>query len=262
MDWIQKTGLTQLVWATDLDLTLVVPSVDPNKAAAPAGLEEACQRLDSKTQGAFFIITGRDIAYVDNKLFPNARFRISAEYHNMTRFDPGVPPLHLNPIPQWNLIDNDLDALSLVRAELCLRKKIFMRSLHYTNVPDAERAVVKEQLREKLTDLLTQLSQLSGQAIALTDGGHIFDMGPANSDKGRALEDILRHVGQSRTPIYFGDSPGDLPAGRVAKVHGGIFVAVGKDPAVVAEADFVLDNPAACCNLMIQVSRWQPAPAP
>ncbi|MGB9152270.1 MAG: HAD-IIB family hydrolase [Alphaproteobacteria bacterium] len=262
LDWIDKKGIEHLIWAIDLDSTVLNPQIDPNTVVSPRGLETSCNKLDKKTLNAFFIITGRDLTFVD-KVFPKTKFRVSAEYHNMARFNPNAAPSYLSPLPDWKLIDGDLDRLVLTRPkeEMFLRKKMFMRSLHYAQVPANDRAFIKATLQTELTTLLDTFSQKTGQKITLTDGGHIFDMGPVGANKGKALEDIIKHVAQSdapnqpRFPIYFGDSPGDLPAAHVAKAHNGVFVAVGKDASVIKEADFFLKSPAQCRNLLSKVSR-------
>jgi trehalose-phosphatase len=185
----------------------------------------------------------------------------------MVRYEPGGEMKDLSTRPQWSVIDPEMDALVAGTDGLRLRKKPFMRSLHYSQVPEDRRASVKEMLNGALTCLLEKFRKATGQDIELTDGGLIFDMGPKGQDKGVALNDIMVHATQEHggaplVPIYFGDSPGDIPAGLAAKAHGGVFVAVGNDPRVLAVADFALKDPTECRALFKKVTGMTNAPAP
>lgn len=260
LDWISKTGMDRILWATDLDLTVLDAAADPSKVTAPLEVEAACQKIDELTKGRFFIITGRELAYVD-KVFPNTPFKVSAEYHNMVRLDAhGIQDL--NPRPRWDVIDADIDAIVAANAGMVVRKKPFMRSVHYTHAPGLKDFNVRAQVQQQLQLLLDQMKTQTGQTIEIKDGGSIFDIGPAGADKGVAFADIMARVTLGSVPIYFGDSPGDIPAAHFAKNNGGVFVAIGKDPRVLALADYALDNPAACRYLLMKVGGVTPGRFP
>lgn len=256
-NWLNKTGLDHILWATDLDLTVLDAAADPSKVTAPPEVEAACLEIDSKTNGRFFIITGRELDYVD-KVFPNVPFKVSAEYHNMARFDAVTGIQDLNPRPRWDLIDTDIDSIVAANSGMVVRKKPFMRSVHYTHAPGLKDFNVKANVQQQFQLLLDQLHQQTGQMVEIKDGGSVFDIGPAGADKGVAFADIFKRVPAGVVPIYFGDSPGDIPAAHFAKAQGGVFVAVGKDPRVLALADFTLDDPAACRALLMNVGGITP----
>jgi trehalose-phosphatase len=266
LNWIARVGLRNVVWTTDLDKTVLDTWPDPEGMAPAEGLGESCNRLEKNTAG-FYVITGRDGAYIDRVAFPNSKVRFSAEYHNMVRFTPGGETKDLSERPQWALVDPEMDELVASIDGLRMRKKPFMRSLHYSQVPESERPAVKQMLHDKLTTILQKLNAQTGQKIDLTDGGLIFDMGPEGQDKGVALNEIMdfastEHPDRQLVPIYFGDSPGDIPAGKAAKAQGGIFVCVGNDKRVLAEADFALTNPTECRALFKKVSELNSAFTP
>ncbi|MCM2343613.1 MAG: HAD-IIB family hydrolase [Alphaproteobacteria bacterium] len=259
-DWVSQTGWGRLLWATDLDLTVLDAAADPSKVTAPPEIEFACHQIDQLTQGRFYIITGRELDYVD-KVFPNVPFKVSAEYHNMARFDAaGIQDL--NPRPHWALIDAAIDAIVATHGGMVVRKKPFMRSIHYTHAPGLKDFNVKAQVQQQLQLLLDQLAQQTGQVVEIKDGGSVFDIGPAGADKGVAFADIYNRVSGAPVPVYFGDSPGDIPAAQFAKSKGGVFVAVGQDPRVLALADFTLADPAACRAFLMKVSGVTPGRFP
>ena len=110
LKWISRVGLSNIVWTTDLDKTVLDVWADPEGMAPAEGLEESCNRLEKNTAG-FYVITGRDGAYIDRVAFPNSKVRFSAEYHNMVRFTPGGEAKDLSERPQWALVDPEMDAL-------------------------------------------------------------------------------------------------------------------------------------------------------
>lgn len=264
LDWISKTGIDRILWATDLDLTVLDAAADPSKVTAPPEVENACREIDRLTKGRFFIITGRELEYVD-KVFPNEAFKVSAEYHNMVRLDAsGIRDL--SPRPQWGLIDPAMDKIVAANAGMVVRKKPFMRSIHYTHAPGLKDFNVKAKVQGQFQRLLNKLEKQTGQKVEIKDGGSVFDIGPAGADKGVAFRDILKHVERRQAGpfslIYFGDSPGDIPAAQFAKSKGGVFVAVGNDPRVTALADFTLADPASCRALLIKAGGVTPGRFP
>ena len=259
INWIKTTGMEKIIWATDLDLTVLDSHKDPTAVSAPDGVEEHFKRLNELTNNRFFIITGRDMAYVD-KLFPNTSFRSSCEYHNMVRFDTTGVVHEPNPRPKWSLIDKELEHLTKQHPGLTFRSKPFMRSMHYThaaslaNDPSAKDAVV-----QKIQTLLDFHEASTGQKLENIDGGSVFDLAPFGSTKKTAYEAILKLTKAKENdliPIYFGDSPGDIPAAKVVRDNGGIFISVGSDERLQPYADFELKNPAECRDLIKEVASW------
>ena len=245
--WIGQTGLEKIVWMTDVDETLLEKCNDPNDVSHVPGLEYLCERLDKMAGGGFFVITGRDLPWLD-KVFPSKNIRASCEYHCLFRKEPGMEPEALNPVPEWNRIDAELDTLAASHQGLLLRKKHFMRSLHYIAVPENERAALKAKLEPELQKLLDRHNAETGQIVGMVDGGKVFDMGPSDSDKGHALIEIMaaaeKLAGKNLIPIYFGDSSGDVPAARAVQQNGGKFIAIGTDENVTSIADFKFKDPA------------------
>ena len=258
--WVMQTGLHRIVWTSDLDWT-IVDNTRPDGAPAPAGTVESIRRLDEASAG-FYLNTGRDIKSVDI-ILPGADVKVSAEYNNMTRFDPPQTVSH-STVPQWNLIDTELDAITATWPGAILRKKDFMRTLNFSKAPGLQRPDVRDAVRREMDVLLEKIYRATGQSIANIDGGSVFDLTPAGRDKDTGQAQIFEHAergyrmkcaleGTAPEPlvmVYFGDSPGDLPAARRVQAHGGKFVSVGSDPRVTSIADFRLENVAACRAVM------------
>lgn len=264
LDWIEKTGLRNIVWITDLDKTVIDHDRKTGTVAAPKELREACDRLDALTAG-FFIITGRDIDTVDKRIFPGSSFRISAEYNNAARYDRDAPAEHINPVPPWGVIEARMEALAQSRPGLFLKKTDHMWMIHYSRVPEDERAAVEAALKEPLAGLVREMNaQGVGPPLVLANEDQMFQLIPEGSDKGPAVASIMQRaqadVDHRLVPIYFGDHPGDIAAGNAVQARGGIFVAVGDDPDVLAAADFHLPDTAAARALFMMVAGMDKSP--
>lgn len=255
LDWIKQIGTHRILWASDLDWTIADNiHADPRGCPVPEAAA-ACRAADAATRGKFYIITGRDIESTD-RILPGVQAKISSEYHNRVRLDPGAPPVDLGPRPQWHLIDPDLDALTARFSGALLRKKPFMRTLNFSKADGLKDPATRAAVRQELHGLLGRVTAATGLALGNIDGGSVFDMGPAGRDKGLAFSDIFNHAAQGYkgagplVPLYFGDSPGDLPAARFAQQNGGRFVSVGPDARVASVADFRLATTAECRAVM------------
>ena len=261
---LQSIGTERLLWATDFDLTLVEKPSDPNGMPLQPELAQNCKLLDDATGGKFYIITGRELESLD-RVFAPVNFKASTEYHNRMRFDLANPPVDIADRPQWDLIDADLEAL-VAKWNIIMRKKPFMRTIYYHKSPLAADVALRQTVTQEIQTILDRLQQQTGHVIANRDGGSVFDLGPAGTDKASAYADVMAHAQDNHktaapiVPLYFGDSPGDLPAAQYVKSIGGIFVSVGSDARVTPLADYKLDTPATCRALIEAVVKAPKAP--
>lgn len=263
LEWVGEVGINNLIWCTDLDHSVLDMLKNASAVVAPAGLENTFQTLDDLTEGRFYVITGREMSYVD-RTFPNGLLKASTEYHNAMRWDNNGEVEELNDKPQWNLIDDRLkDVIARYWPDgLSPRDKPFMRSLHQHSKLFKDPAY-KETVRLEIQAILDDYYDQTAQRLVNIDGGSVFDIAPEGSSKGPAMEDIIAECqanfpNRDLTPIYFGDSPGDLPAADVVQKMGGKFIAVGSDERVTSVADFKVHDPASCRALFANTARLMP----
>lgn len=264
LKWLDKVGINNIIWCTDLDHTVLDMKKDAAKVTAPDGLEDIFHDLDTKTEGRFFIITGREMSYVDS-IFPKAMLKTSTEYHNVMRWNLNEAAEELTNIPQWNLIDHKLQKIikKYWPEEFQPRDKPFMRSLHFQSAAafsdNDYKAAAKAEIQTVLDDYFTQ----TGQRLTNIDGGQVFDIAPEGSSKAFAMQDIISYAKslfpeRDLRPVYFGDSPGDLPAAPIVQKAGGKFVSVGNNKQVVQAADFQLQTTQECRELFLEASLLKP----
>lgn len=263
IEWVHETGINNLIWCTDLDYTVLDMQKNASTVVAPTGLEETFHLLDAKTEGRFYVITGREMSYVD-RTFPNDLLKASTEYHNVMRWDNGGIAEELTDKPQWHLIDDRLkDVIARYWPDgLAPRDKPFMRSLHQNSKLFQDPAY-KETVRLEIQSILDDYEASIGQKLVNIDGGKVFDIAPVGSSKGPAMEGIIAECranfpNRDLTPIYFGDSPGDLPAAEITQKMGGKFIAVGNDERVTSIADFKIHTPSLCRTLFANTARLMP----
>jgi len=266
LDWVARTGLSNIVWITDLDRTIIDHDRYTGTTTPPAGLDETLRSLDRQTAG-FYIVTGRDLESVDNRLFPGDRFRTSTGYHSVARFDPDAEPVNIIPVPEWELIEKRLEALTKTHPKLFLKTMDHYRGLQYFRLPAEEQAAARDVLAGPMQDLVDEMNAKSGKPrLELADCDGALEIVPVGSSKGPAIGDILAHAqdrnGRRLVLIYFGDNVGDIAPGLAAQERGGIFVAVGDDPDVNAVADFHLPDPASARVLFAKAAGMGNAPAP
>jgi hydroxymethylpyrimidine pyrophosphatase-like HAD family hydrolase len=142
----------------------------------------------------------------------------------------------------------------------------YLRAIHYFRVPENEQQGIKEKLHQPLADLVAELNAVAGgPPMEVVDFDSSFDIVPVGTGKGPAIDDILEYVqaGGARpvAPIYFGDNPGDIPAGQAVQARGGVFVSVGDDPDVIAAADFHLPDTASARAVYTKAAGMDRAPA-
>lgn len=259
--WVEDTGINNMIWTTDLDHTVLDMVKDANQVAAAPGLEDIFHALDLNTEGRFHPVTGREMEYVD-RIFPMRPLKASTEYHSMMRWEDDGEPQALFDRPQWDVIDPALNSIieEFWPDDFRPRQKPFMRSLHISHVPALQSPDTKAHVTALIQNALDQYAAKTGQTLTLIDGGSVFDIAPDGATKAAAMGDILNHYDAKYpdrllTPVYFGDSPGDLPAVPIVQAVGGKFIAVGNDPRVTKMADFQFPNPAECRNVFSIASR-------
>jgi trehalose-phosphatase len=264
LEWIEECGISNMIWTTDLDHTVLDMQKDAANVTAAAGLEETFYHLDRLTNGRFFVITGREMDYVD-RIFSKRPLKASTEYHNVMRWHEDQAPQELRAQPHWALIDQKLATIiqKYWPADYEMRHKPFMRSIHYSHAPALADPHIKADVMYKLETILIEYENSTGQELVNIDGGAVFDIAPKGSSKGPAMQDILdeikrRHPQQKLYPIYFGDSPGDLDAVPVLKKAGGKFVSVGADPRVTSLADFQLECTESARDIFTIASQMPP----
>lgn len=229
----------------DLDGTLIEFGPSPMAVDVPPALITLLQRLEARVEGALAIVTGRQIATVDELIEPLVL--PVAGLHGAERRDAAG---------EWHRIDGviaaDISAIeSSMRAfaqrhdGVLVEDKGVAVALHYRSAPHAAAAV---------SAFAAELATSLPAGLTLQRGHMVVEVRPAAADKGRAIATFMgEHPFAGRRPMFLGDDRTDEHgfeyvndvAGRSIKVGDGDTLATARlaDPrAVRAWLTAVLDE--------------------
>ncbi len=252
LNYINSIGIGNIVWATDLDGTILSFQDDPEAVKPGLGLCESLQIINTVTQGRLYVVTGRDIAFVD-RIFHPFQPNISAEHHCHVR---GLGRNDAKK-PDWSIIEADLSAVAQLHSSAWVESvKPFSRTIHFRNV-DAD---AKDDVRLALTQLAVQATQtyndtIGGEILGIKFGADAIEISLKNKNKGMAIDDIMSlPTNSGKIPLFWGDSEADVPAAERVKAYGGAAVAVGPDAKMKNIADFHFTDPEAANEALSQIS--------
>ncbi len=239
--YINRIGIENIVWTTDLDGTLLDFQDDPESVTAGPELIQDLRNIHRLTGGNLFIVTGRNMAFVDQIFFP-FQMNISAEHHCHVR---GFGKNDVTR-PDWSIIQADLAAVAKIDPAAWVEKtKPFSRTIHFRNVNEENKDEIKVCLTQLALDAVGVYNRQVGKEIlGIKFGADAIEVGLKSKDKGIAIDDIMAIEGNTRkTPVFWGDSEADLPAALRVKFYGGIVVAVSPDEELKKIADLHFSTP-------------------
>jgi len=222
-------------WALllDVDGTLLDFADDPQAVEVRASLLDLLHRLHQALDGALALVSGRGLDDLD-RLFGNPRWAaIGLHGLELRHADGSFRRIDVAPAQQERMRDVTRSLAARfdgVRVE----DKGSAIALHCPHGP-GQLSELHKAARELLRDL---------PGVELQPGRRVLEFKPANMDKGRAVEELIRRgtfVG--RTPAYLGDDLTDEHAFAVINQRDGISVRVGlREPTL---AHYTLSDPAA-----------------
>ena len=232
-------GLDPSSWALflDIDGTLLELKPRPEQVCSDNELNRLLHDLCDRLQGALALISGRTITDIDRIFTPyefsvagghGAEYRLAGETH-IRRELPSVPEATLR---RGEKVVKDY-------AGVLLEYKRHGVAMHYRGAPEAKEHVFTwiQQEREQL-----------GEAFCVLSGKMVYELVPAEIDKGTALQELLgRERFANRKPIFIGDDVTDESGFAVTNDHNGLSIYVGDSEESVATLR--LDN-------VLTVRRW------
>lgn len=222
-------------WALflDVDGTLLGFADDPNHVRVPGALMTTLATLRECLDGALALVSGRRIDDLD-QLFAYPGWAMAGLHGLQRRSDDGSEFDFQTESTSLCDLQQGARALAAQLPGVRLENKGACVALHCREAPQQEAALAAgaRQLAHSL------------RGYEVQPGDHVYELKPADIDKGRALEAFLDESPfRGRTPVYLGDDLTDEHAFNVVNARNGISVRVGqREP---SEALFTLSNPAA-----------------
>lgn len=214
-------------WALflDIDGTLLEIAETPQGVHVPESLKLLLTKLSSRIDGALALISGRGLADID-RLFAPPKFCASGVHGCESRDAAG------------NVVKTTIDTgrLALARTEiakfisqhegLLLEDKGYGLALHFRRAPHLEAAV------RRIADAACR--QL-GPQFALQSGKCVFEIRPAECNKGAAIQAFMRQPPfATRVPVFIGDDVTDEQGFAVVNALNGISIKVGEGAPTLA----------------------------
>lgn len=225
----------------DFDGTLVGFCDDPAGVRIEPAVLDRLTALKTELSGALAIVSGRQIADLDQFLAP-LEFAAAGVHGLERRLHPAGPTLRLAEPADLDDLRAALTARLASHPGLHLEDKGTALVLHYRTVPAL--GPTAQAIMAAVTAGRVDLAVMAGDGVV--------EVHPAGMDKGKALADLLRDPAfAGRVPVYAGDDVTDEFALAFVREAGGISIKVGAAPTV---AEFRLEDVAA-------VHRWLGADA-
>jgi trehalose 6-phosphate phosphatase len=204
----------------DFDGTLVAIAERPGDVKLDPATRQALAELSQLLSGALAIITGRDIAVIDEFLAP-LHLPI-AGVHGLTRRD-ARGKMHMFEVDTRLAVAVEL-AISPLLARypgLLLERKYGAAALHFRAHPEAERGCIEA--------MESAVVGLSGTELKL--GKMVIEAKASAGDKGAAIADFLNEAPfKGRLPVVAGDDVTDEDAFEEVNARGGISIKIGPGP--------------------------------
>ncbi|WP_275784497.1 trehalose-phosphatase [Pararhizobium gei] len=231
-------------WALflDIDGTLLNLAATPDAIEVPAGLPEQLNRLSRKLGGALALVTGRSLAYADT-LFQPFSFPTAGLHGAELRDGNGLQPAEAT--PAFQALKHALTIEAENYPGVLIEDKGAAVAAHYRLAPDYEKLLEKRMMF---------YAEQAGPGWALQLGKMVFELRPARSSKGDALERFLQSAPfRGRAPVALGDDLTDESMFAVANARGGVSVRIGTvDAPTCAQAR--LSSPALVRNVITSMA--------
>jgi trehalose 6-phosphate phosphatase len=202
----------------DFDGTLVELAATPDGVIVEPRVRHILSALQHASGGAVAIVSGRGIASIDSLLAPLVM--PAAGLHGAEhRGSDGATQRLVGDDPRIAQMQQVLEQTVHGNPGLLLEVKGAALALHYRNAP------TKADVARAATEQL--VARYPG-AFVLQPGKMVFEIKPANVDKGRAIALFLDEAPfAGRTPFFAGDDLTDEKGFAVVNQRGGVSVKVG-----------------------------------
>ncbi|MBL8519177.1 MAG: trehalose-phosphatase [Betaproteobacteria bacterium] len=225
----------------DVDGTLLELVGHPDAVTVPAALPQVLQRLDDKLHGALVLVSGRNIAAIDQMLSPYRGTAVGVH---------GLECRHRG---------GQIEHHPLALMPAVLRQEIVRIVREYPGafVEDKGSAIAVHErgdiaAADALADALAALCARRGPGWHCLPGHRVVEIKPSEVNKGTGLESVMRNPQFAGTlPLVVGDDVTDLDMFAAGTRFGGMTVAVGDR--ITRNGNLHLRSPV---NVLRFLKRW------
>lgn len=221
-------------WALflDIDGTILELAETPERVVVSPGLRELVRKLNTATDGACALISGRSLSGID-ALFGIPGLAAAGLHGVECRTGDGVTHVQSVDETVMQSFRGRLRAYTDRYPGLLLEDKRFSIAIHFRRASNLQ-AEVEKILRETIAG--------HDSAFHIQSGKMIAEIKPRGSDKGFAIRRFMESPPfRGRVPLFIGDDVTDEDGFRAVNELGGISIKVGCGP---SNASRCLEHPA------------------
>jgi len=202
----------------DIDGTILDLAPSPQQVWVPPGLRRTLARLDSLTDGAVALVSGRPLNDIDLIFSPLELAAIGGHGAELRTAARATPIARVAPLSKT--LKHELARLTGLGRGILAEDKGYSLALHYRLAPEKE-----EELRAAVDKICAGATPGS---IEILRGKFVVEIKAASVSKAIAVCDLMEYPPfADRNPIFIGDDITDEPVFGIISKFGGVGFSVG-----------------------------------
>jgi trehalose 6-phosphate phosphatase len=215
----------------DIDGTILDLAPSPQEVWVPAELRQTLARLNTLTDGAVALVSGRPLNDIDLIFSPLELAAIGGHGAEMRTAAGKAPMARVAPLDP--VLRRKLAGLRELGRGILAEDKGYSLALHYRLAPEKA-----DELRAAVETICTEAKPGS---IEILPGKFVVEIKAAGISKANAVCDLMAYPPfTNRNPIFIGDDTTDEPVFGIISKFGGLGFSVGR---IAAEVTGHFDKP-------------------
>lgn len=226
----------------DIDGTLSEFHIDPSQSFIPQSTLQTLQQLID-LDITVIAMTGRSVKVASQLFFPlqapiAGTHGLEIQIDQETKLNTCVDEIDIS------LLQYNVQKACLAYPQLLIENKDYSVAIHYRQYPELAEIVKKIALN----------IQCMHPKFKMNEGKYVFELLPAEADKGRAIQKILDHFNFTHVlPIFIGDDKTDESGFKIINHYHGVSIKVGEEQ---TQAHYRLKNVADVAHFLDLFSQF------
>lgn len=226
----------------DIDGTLSEFHIDPSQSFIPKTTLQTLQQLID-LDIAVIAMTGRSVKVASQLFFPlqppiAGTHGLEIQIDQETKLNTCVDQIDIS------LLQYNVQKACLAYPQLLIENKDYSVAIHYRQYPELA------EIAKKIANDV----QCMHPKFKINEGKYVFELLPAEADKGRAIQQILDHFNFPHVlPIFIGDDKTDESGFKIINHYHGVSIKVGEEQ---TQAHYRLKNVADVAHFLDLFSQF------
>ena len=226
----------------DIDGTLSEFHIDPSQSFIPKTTLQTLQQLID-LDIAVIAMTGRSVKVASQLFFPlqapiAGTHGLEIQIDQETKLNTYVDEIDIS------LLQHNVQKACLAYPQLSIENKDYSVAIHYRQYPELA------EIAKKIANDI----QCMHPKFKINEGKYVFELLPAEADKGWAIQKILDHFNFTHVlPIFIGDDKTDESGFKIINHYHGVSIKVGEEQ---TQAHYRLKNVADVADFLDLFSQF------